>query len=116
MPVRTELQARARHVGRLMKAGRGPLWAAITIAIVLVGGSVLAGLTWGWKHWLTGVAALLGILLVVAIEGSYQDEGNLVLRADEGPVWASGGYGRRWARCPPGSDGCVCDTVLASHA
>jgi len=45
-----------------------------------------------------------------------QADGNLVLRADEGSVWSSRGFGCRWRRCPEGADGCICGTTPPSHA
>jgi|HubBroStandDraft_1064217.scaffolds.fasta_scaffold04895_7 hypothetical protein len=45
-----------------------------------------------------------------------QDDGNLVLYGDEGALWTSRGFGWRWRLCPEGTEGCICDATLASHA
>ena len=50
MSVRSELQHRATHLGRTMKAGLSPLWAVIAVAIALVGGSVAITVAWGVRH------------------------------------------------------------------
>jgi hypothetical protein len=44
-----------------------------------------------------------------------QHDGNLVLQGDEGPVWTTRGFGFRWRRCPAGTPGCICGTVLGSE-
>lgn len=41
-----------------------------------------------------------------------QSDGNVVLLGDDGPAWATGGYGKRRRRCLPGTEGCICDTTI----
>jgi hypothetical protein len=55
-----------------MKTARHPLWATIAVVVVLIGGSVLAGLRWGFRHWPIGLAVLFGILVLVTVDGSYR--------------------------------------------
>jgi len=55
-----------------MKTGLRPLWAVIAVVVVLIGGSVLAGFEWGFKHWLIGLVVALGLLAGVTVEGSYR--------------------------------------------
>jgi hypothetical protein len=43
-----------------------------------------------------------------------QEDRNLVLIGKQGPVWASGGFGWRWAPCLPDTEGCICGTIIAN--
>jgi len=72
MPVRAEFHRRARHFGRVVKAGLSPLWVAVTAVVALAGGSVLLGVLWGVRHLVWGLVIFLAILAVVVIEGSYR--------------------------------------------
>lgn len=72
MPVRSEIQRRANHFGRLIWAGLPRLWAVATACLAVVGGSVVITLAWSVKHLLWGLIAALAIMLIVITEGSYR--------------------------------------------
>ena len=72
MPVRAEVQRRAEHLGRSMKAGLSPLWVIITAAVAVVGGSALLAALWGVRHLIWGLIILLVAAFAVLAEGSYR--------------------------------------------
>jgi hypothetical protein len=72
MPVRAEVQRRAGHLGRSMKAGLSPLWVIITAAVAVVGGSALLTALWGVKHLTWGLIILLVAAFATLSEGSYR--------------------------------------------
>jgi hypothetical protein len=72
MPVRAEVQRRAEHLGRSMKAGLSPLWVIVTAAVAVVGGSALLAALWGVKHLIWGLIILLVAAFAVLAEGSYR--------------------------------------------
>jgi uncharacterized membrane protein len=67
-----EVERRAEYLGRAMKEGLTPLWALISVAITLVGGSVTVAVIWGVKHLIWVPIIVLLVLLVVLAEGSYR--------------------------------------------
>lgn len=72
MPVRAEVQRRAGHLGRSMKAGLPPLWVIITAAVAVVGGSAVLAALWGVKHLIWGLIILLVAAFAILAEGSYR--------------------------------------------
>jgi hypothetical protein len=67
-----EVERRAEYLGRAMKEGLTPLWALISVAITLVGGSVTVAAIWGVKHLIWVPIIVLLVLLAVLTEGSYR--------------------------------------------
>jgi hypothetical protein len=73
-----EIQRRAQHAGRLLRAGLPSLWVIVGILVALVGGSVLLTLLWGFKHLTWGATAALVIVVLAVLEGSYRESRKLV--------------------------------------
>ena len=72
MPIHPEIQRRAKHAERLMRAGLPRLWAVVVALLALVGGNVLIAFTWGVRHLIWGVIVALVIIVMVTLEGSYR--------------------------------------------
>ena len=72
MPFRAEVQRRAAHLSRSVKAGLSPLWFVLTAAVALVGGSAALAALWGARHLVWGLVIFLVILVIVVTEGSYR--------------------------------------------
>ncbi len=72
MPIRPEIERRATHLGRSMKAGLSSLWVVIAAAVVIVGGDVAITIAWGVRHLIWGLILFLMVLIFVIGEGSYQ--------------------------------------------
>jgi len=69
---------RIRHWWHVVSAGYRAPPAIASVIILFVGGSVLLFFHWGRTHLLWGVAVLLVAIVVVVLEGSYQETRRLV--------------------------------------